>query len=189
MPTCNKSIHLIGNRANTRIKPSGSININSGDYAINFYRLIWDSANVQGGADVFNMTNEMNFHNVVFTNLGNYSYGYFVSGTNANNGKRMFNCVLTSSPSQFFENHQADKWVITNSYGGFTSGYGTSQSQWDYQTNYVTSSPNLDTSYHILDSESLWKNQGTGTNLDGTQANIGVYGGPYDWTYTDNIFN
>lgn len=38
---------------------------------------------------------------------------------------------------------------------------------------------NIDEEYKIT-SEG-WKNTGTGTNPDGTQANIGVYGGKYSW--------
>ena len=37
------------------------------------------------------------------------------------------------------------------------------------------------TTYQITDNESVWKNVGTGTNPDGTQANLGVYGGEFSW--------
>ena len=37
----------------------------------------------------------------------------------------------------------------------------------------------IDSDYNIT-SEG-WKNAGTGTNPDGTKANIGVYGGKYSW--------
>jgi hypothetical protein len=41
--------------------------------------------------------------------------------------------------------------------------------------------PNItyDTSYNL--SGGIWKNAGTGENPDGSQANIGVYGGEYSW--------
>ena len=70
-----------------------------------------------------------------------------------------------------------------NCYGGpvSTSRYGIN-ADWDYQTNYITSSPQVNTiTYEITEDENVWKNVGTGTNPDGTQANLGVYGGEYSW--------
>jgi hypothetical protein len=40
----------------------------------------------------------------------------------------------------------------------------------------------FDKNYNITNA--IWKNIGTGTNSDGTIANIGVYGGTYAWGYT-----
>lgn len=37
----------------------------------------------------------------------------------------------------------------------------------------------FDSDYNIITGD--WLNKGTGTNLDGSQANIGVYGGRYSW--------
>ena len=78
---------------------------------------------------------------------------------------------------------------MTNCYGGYSSGYGTNNSSWDYHTNYITYSPSVNsTTYRITDSESVLKNEGTGTNPDGTVANLGVYGGTYSWDLEDDIF-
>ena len=54
---------------------------------------------------------------------------------------------------------------------------------WNYKTNYITNyDPKVDlTTYRITDDEEKWKNVGTGTNPDGSQANLGVYGGEYSW--------
>ena len=72
--------------------------------------------------------------------------------------------------------------TLTNSYGRFSSGYGTTDANWNYQTNYITTAPQVNsTTYQIIESESIWKNVGTGTNPDGTKANLGVYGGEYSW--------
>lgn len=49
-------------------------------------------------------------------------------------------------------------------------------------SNYVTTTPLVDaTTYRITDDESVWKNVGTGTDSDGTQADLGVYSGEYSW--------
>ena len=78
---------------------------------------------------------------------------------------------------------------LTNCYGGFSSGYSTSNSNWDYQTNTITSNPQVDTNtYRITDVDETWKNNGTGENADGGTANRGVYGGAYSWDIIDDIF-
>ena len=77
---------------------------------------------------------------------------------------------------------------LTNCYGGYTSGYGTTDDTWNYKTNYITSTPKVDSiTYKITDDESKWKNVGTGMNPDGSQANLGVYGGEYSWEYDIDI--
>ena len=80
---------------------------------------------------------------------------------------------------------------LTNCYGGFSSGHRTSDNSWNISTNVITQSDDdihLDTTtYQITDDENIWKNKGTGQNPDGTQANIGVYGGAYSWQYDDNL--
>jgi hypothetical protein len=47
----------------------------------------------------------------------------------------------------------------------------------DYKTSLIGAT--FDENYNITSSG--WKNTGTGTNPDGSQANIGVYGGQYSW--------
>lgn len=70
----------------------------------------------------------------------------------------------------------------TNCYGNLRSGYATTDEDWNYQTNYITKTPQVNNeTYRIIDQESLWKNVGTGINPDGSQANLGVYGGQYSW--------
>ncbi|MNL53481.1 hypothetical protein D3C87_1767320 [compost metagenome] len=72
---------------------------------------------------------------------------------------------------------------LTNCYGNFTTGYSTSVSDWNYKTNYITTTTRIDGStFQLQETENIWKNNGTGTNSDGTQANLGVYGGPYTWS-------
>ena len=52
----------------------------------------------------------------------------------------------------------------------------------------ITATPKVNnTTYEITDDESKWKNVGTGTNTDGSQANLGVYGGKYSWEYDIDI--
>ena len=72
---------------------------------------------------------------------------------------------------------------VINSYGGFNSGYNTNQTQWDYATNYITNTILSDKNYKITDDELHWKDIGTGYDIDGSKADLGVYGGIYSWEY------
>ena len=98
---------------------------------------------------------------------------------------KLNNCTLLNNVSSMIRTDRGSI-KLTNCYGGFTSSvYGdTTDDKWNYKTNYITSTPKVDTStYRITDDESKWKNVGTGVNPDGSQSNLGVYGGEYSWEY------
>lgn len=177
--TNDKFINIYGNKENTRLIV-GSIYPNaaaggSALYKISFNRLIWQSS----GAAYYNPVSvkaEMTFNNVVFNITETHGYSYFSAGGNIT----MYNCVSLNANMILRKNAAIIK--LTNCYGNFATGYSTSVSDWNYQTNYITTSPNLSSIYEILDNINVWKNVGTGTNSDGTQSNLGVYGGPYTWS-------
>ena len=162
----------VNSLTNTSTYLSGS----STKYSVNFYRLVWNR--LTETSNTIYVLNNMNFYNVVFKMFKqSISSYYFLGGTG---GINFYNCTL---PSCFNIRTDTGPIKLTNCYGGFYSGYGTSDSSWNYQTNYITYSPLVETElYTITDEESTWQNVGTGiNNSDGQPANLGVYGGDYDW--------
>lgn len=184
-----KEINIIGNKANTILSVNGIFpnNVYSGKlgYNINFYRLIWDGNN-------YNYANPlcprigMSLYNVIFKNIASNGYSYFDP---VNTTLNINNSTLLNNPLNMLRTSNGGTIKLTNCYGGFTSGYRTTDDMWNYQTNYITATPKADsTTYQITDDEKIWKNVGTGTNPDESQANLGVYGGEYSWEYNDDIF-
>ena len=177
--TCNKSINIIGNKEKTILSVT-TIYPNQGggstNYSVNLYRLIWDGNNNRN-SNTISLHTEINFYSVVFNNIASNGYSYF-------NGYKMTlnNCTITKEANKMLRT-TAGPIKLTNCYGGFTSGYGTSDSDWDYQTNRILSSYILGSDYSITEDESVWKDVGTGTDPDGSQADLGVYGGEYSWAY------
>ena len=181
----NKSINIIGNRENTILKASNIFaNSNGGslNYTINIYRLVWNA--VPSGVNTIYTKTPLNLYNVAFTSDRTEFNNYFISAGSYN----FYNCTLPFNSGAFLRTTQGTI-KLTNCYGGFSSGYNTQQSSWDYQTNTVTASPQVDsTTYRITDVDEMWKGNGTGTNPDGSQANRGVYGGTYSWDLMDDLF-
>ena len=175
---CNEKINIIGNKKRT-ILEANDLYANSGggsnEYEVNIYRVVWMVGTIKSNAIFLNT--KLSLYNVAFYPgvIGNISY--FIP----NNEYAIYNCTMPHIFDQCIRcTHGTIK--LTNCYGGFTSGYSTVNNSWDYQTNYITETPQVDTkTYRIIDEESKWKNIGTGTNPDGTQANLGVYGGKYSW--------
>lgn len=184
--TCNQSINIIGNREKTILSVKG-IFTNSGGgnnkYSLNFYRLIWDGNNYYNDNIIY-IKNNMNLYSVVFENISSSPTSYFLP----NSVTFTFNnCTKTQlSNAMLRTTHGTIK--LTNCYGGFTSGYGTSDKSWDYQTNRILNTYTLGNNYTITEEEKLWKDVGTGNDLDESKADLGVYGGEYSWEYESDIF-
>ncbi len=181
---CNQAIDIIGNKEKTRLKVGtlyGVDGYSSGGgsqaYAVNIYRLIW-SGDIEGPNTIFLHT-KLSLYNVAFDiSFSSAIYSYFIS---CGFGCYFYNCTLPKSVGNFLRTWNGGLIRLTNCYGGFTSGYQTADSYWNYQTNYITQTPQLDEQYRITEEKSKWQNIGTDTNPDGTQANIGVYGGEFSW--------
>ena len=178
-------INIIGNKQETIINVKSIFPNYSGGktgYKINLYRLVWNATIAETNA-IFPKI-EMNFYNIAIKtefNVANVSY--FMTYKKLN----FYNCILTQEVKKFLRTTHGEI-QLTNCYGGFTSGYNTTDDTWNYKTNYITLTPKVDnTTYKITDDENKWKNVGTGTNPDGSQANLGVYGGEYSWDYDIDI--
>ena len=181
-----EEINIIGNKQKTILKVNGIYSNYSGGkggYCVNFYRLIWDGNN-SNNPNVIMPKTEMNLYNIAFKNIASNGYSYFNPMVGA---YKINNSTLPNNPSNMLRTAEGPI-KLTNCYGGFTSGYHTTDDTWNYKTNYITSTPKVDNiTYKITDDESKWKNVGTGTNTDGSQANLGVYGGEYSWDYDIDI--
>ena len=189
---CNKEINIYGQKEKTILNVGSIFGTSqpegSEKYCLNLYRLVWKG--FESTTNTILVKTPMKLYNIAFVftfTKNNIAGGYFVD----TNGIYMQNCTLTKrfygaaggiwkeSDSGFIRGINK----IINSYGGFKSGYATIDSMWNYKTNYITNyDPKVDlTTYRITDDEEKWKNVGTGTNPDGSQANLGVYGGEYSW--------
>lgn len=184
----NSDLNIIGNRQNTKLYSelecgSGS-GIGNENYKINFYRLVLEDNTYQ--AYEFYIASPISFYNVVFNCSYEGGNGYILP---INGENKIENCTVPIGKAAFISIQcQTGNMKLTNCYGNITSGYGTNNSMWNYQTNYITGTPLINsTTYEIIDNESVWKNVGTGTNPDGSQANLGVYGGTYSWWYETDI--
>lgn len=176
---CDKSINIIGQKNKTVLKVTelyANNGAGSSAYTINIYRLIWNGEDHVN--TIFTRT-PLNFYNVVFKmNFLQASVSYFISRNKYN----FYNCTITEKVGNLLRT-DIGKINLTNCYGGFTSGFGTTDSSWNYQTNRIVNNYQLTEDYKITENEGLWKRVGTGQNPDQTQANLGVYGGTYSWEY------
>ena len=184
--TNDNSIDIFGNKQNTIInlpnkvignQANGDQNVGNIDYSLNFYRLIMKLDWNVNSSNYWRSKNNVSFNNVVLMVNGARMYGGILCLPKCT----INNCISVGNNTI---NIRCDvgETTLTNSYGRFSSGYGTTDANWNYQTNYITTAPQVNsTTYQIIESESIWKNVGTGTNPDGTKANLGVYGGEYSW--------
>ena len=113
------------------------------------------------------------------------------------------NCVFIATdkaPAPCYGNRDINvkfnncSFIIPNNFQSTYIEYGSDRTQWlncaESKNAYKTATTCLGnlsfstTDYNIISNG--WKNTGTGTNPDGTQANIGVYGGEFAWGNWDN---
>lgn len=102
----------------------------------------------------------------------------------------LYNCLVSAPGSRgivgVYTNCEATNSLFAAKNGG--GNFATSSSNVQENTNlkdYTLDSTQpeftWDSAYRITNYQELWQNTGTGTNPDGTQAHIGVYGGEYAW--------
>ncbi|WP_238918196.1 Ig-like domain-containing protein [Clostridium sp. YIM B02555] len=131
---------------------------------VNLYRFVINANNIDETWSV--LGRNFNLYNIVYTNQyssdGSKDIFYLYTG-------RVSNCLF--GPGNW-NNFTYDSCSVTNKDTACTSGY--------FNLKNVT----MDSNYNITSSG--WKNAGTGTNPDGTQANIGVYGGEFAWGNWNN---
>lgn len=137
---------------------------------VDFYGIIFASLKNSGyclGGDA--LTNE--YYNCSF--VGGYG-GW--NGFIENASIKTENCLFTGNPNEYYSKNPLSGSAIncasTTKYIDPCSGTKTN----------VLYNVTIDSEYNIISDG--WKNTGTGTNPDGTVANIGVYGGQFSWGST-----
>lgn len=179
---CNKELNLFGNKQNTIVKVAGLYSNKIGgslDYNVNLYRLVWHGT--QNPYNTNTLQSKLSLYNVAFKfDFESASYSYF-DAASSTSIIEFVNCTMPTLVTENLRTENNGLIHLTNCYGGYaTSSWGIN-SDWNYQTNYITTTPQVNETYQIIEEESIWKNKGTGTNPDGTPANLGVYGGEYSW--------
>lgn len=118
-------------------------------------------------------------HNVYFATLA-YQYlngDYFITN---NSTIELNNCVTHS------EIPTGKGTKVTNCYGNFRGKSGSPQSNPDYKTNLIVKNMAYSHNDHKIGHKG-WKNSGTGKNPDGSQAHIGLLGGPFALKNDDTL--
>lgn len=162
----NKNISIKGTGLNTIITQTQGFYYNTGggnsSFTLNINKLIYKMIAIQENYNMFKFN--WNFNNVVFLDISNVSYAIFLpfNGTNSLN---IIHCIKNTNSTGFLRTTNGII-KVSNSYGAFTSGYGTSSSNWDDGSNIIIASPQLDSNYKIL-------------NADNDL--YGVYSGSYTW--------
>ena len=110
-------------------------------------------------------------YNVYFENVGNSKVSYSYYNTATPNIPKFINCVFDVGDSKM------PNYTSTPTYTNcLFSAAPTEGTKTTCVTRPVTSA---DLDYSALGND--LKNKGTGTNVDGSQAHIGVFGGEYAW--------
>ena len=178
--TPSRKVAIIGQRRNTILRITEGIYSNGTNPSVTsfyFYRLVWDGNkdNVTYAHNFIAAANIWEWYNVAFTNIPDNNYSYINGGT-----KVMRNCVK-DAPSQNMLRTTHGTLRLINCYGAFSSGYGTTRENWDFQSNIITDTPELDEGFNII-GDVEWR--GAGISPDGGKDDIGVYGGRYSWANT-----
>lgn len=143
-----------------------------------FYKLVIETRGSNTYANYFFAKGDISFWNVGFRNFYDIDYADFF---NVGGKFGFYNCAFAKSASVNYAFRQLrvvpDTYIVENTYG-LLNVFGSS-AYITFVTNLKSSDPQVDADFNIL--EVGWQHAGTGTNPDGTQAHIGVYGGPYAW--------
>lgn len=153
--------------------------------SVKFYDLIITTRGSDSYANYFNNSGNVSFYNVVFSNFFTVDYACF---QNHSGQYHFYNCTVDSisgkrsdSSGGFLRQNVNNSSTLTlqNCYGNITVSSLNYPNAISFITSMIRNNPQLDSTYHIL--ESGWEDAGTGTDPDGTQADIGAYGGTFAW--------
>ncbi|MEW9096528.1 MAG: hypothetical protein AB2417_15725 [Clostridiaceae bacterium] len=175
-PLNNLKVSFVGKNMKTTLiqnqrlgEQNGSGNFGNSRYTLSLYNLIYTSANIDR-INTLDFRFKWQFYNVVFDKLYDATYGYFLSRTYLG----IFDCTKTNNSLNFIRCSTGEV-EVKYSYGGFTSGHNTQQSQWDTEGNKITANPALNDKFFIIDDESKNKE-------------VGVYSGDNTWIVLPKFF-
>ncbi|MBD3249198.1 DUF2341 domain-containing protein [Candidatus Woesearchaeota archaeon] len=165
----------------------GKVIINAGVYGNTWRRAIWLT------------NNEHNFYNIIFEHYNGSDGSNYYFGDVGSDSIYFYNCVFSNAvydglyQDSYFRN--IDYVYLNNSFENtylkslgqaevkisLNSVMNDSESFTLQTTSLYANETSYDSEWQLTSGE--WENEGTGTNPDGTKANIGVYGGEYAWGY------
>lgn len=188
-----KNLTFVGNGINTVLEITTTTGNNSPSVGstVYFQNMVIRPSNLLGGDNRFIWYNtagaslnfKMRFNNVLFTKSvdGNYPSRSFFIWSNTDS--------TTSNPNVLFENCSIVSNILFEEWASLTTvRFINSVTSNKFNSNNITTISSFnnvtyDTNYNITNI--TWKNVGIGFNVDKTAANIGVYGGEYQWnSYT-----
>ena len=199
-----KDVDFVGNEYETKIEVYKSRNqyssYNNGDIKKNFYNIVFTvHDNYKSNSDdstytyFYNLSTHTptdavyNFgaYNCVFNAKDQFkTLGFFLlDGTSSDftvNKFEIKNCLFISSnntPPVHVDANNSNDYKIINTATNSDSIYNTDRNTPYLSTNLTEVS--YDSNYNITSSG--WQDAGTGTDPDGSTADIGIYGGTYAW--------
>lgn len=126
----------------------------------------------------------IDFYNCVFVKNGSYprlcfiNWGNNLDGRSIDKKSNFYNCIIESGlRSAEFE---------LDRLGGNVKFVNCATLNNDFmhnEDNFISSIKNIEVNSNYNITSGDWRNVGTGFNPDGSQANIGVYGGEFAWSY------
>ncbi|MCL6592062.1 MAG: carbohydrate binding domain-containing protein [Firmicutes bacterium] len=136
--------------------------------AVSFYKMVFDHGYVD---ETWTLGGNANLYNIVIDHQysSNGSREIFVYSTG-----KVENCLVT------YGNWNSLYWGSMN-ITAKNNAIAQPCSWWPFALRGVS----YDSDYRITSGG--WKNTGVGTNPDGTQSHIGVYGGPFAWGYEPEL--
>ena len=146
---------------------------------IEFYNLIFESEALF--SDISNDFNHsISFNNCVYNSQNIYAFYFNVGYASTTNYEIELNNFLFIGDYLNYTNSNNSSLTANNSvfYYNHKNKYKYSPSL-NLNSSLINPSFNYDSDYYF--STDNWKEQGIGQNPDGTQANLGIYGGPYSW--------
>ena len=144
---------------------------------LTFYRMVFTATNYTNGEGLHmgGDTHTNLYYNCVFlSKVGGWNGGCRDASVNT------YNCEFLGGASNVYSSY-AIKGVAQNCASKDTTIAPKNGTKETCMTNVA-----FDKDYYI--ESDGWYHTGTGTNPDGTQANIGVYGGDYAWTLENGTY-
>lgn len=137
-------------------------------FILTFRKLVYNINETLQSANLNTFKMQWNLYNVVFDRCPNNPYGVFLPLEGATITFR--NCIKTKNTTNLFRLTNGNAKVY-DSYGAFTSGLSTTQSQWDAGGNVITATPQYDPVTFSITNPTIGDS-------------IGVYSGQYSWKNT-----
>ncbi len=137
---------------------------------INFYDLVFKTNII--GSNLF-VTENTNFFNVAIAPPNQSMFSFFWN--DITEPSSFVNCSDVTNIEMLLRGN----FNLTNCYGRFSYGYQTTSSNINYTSSVIVTNPSFDENYRIT--ETKLENTGTEFNSDGTNSNLGVYGGEFAW--------